>query len=177
MKTVAHNADVFQFRTELQLHAKAIHPNIVEFHCAFRYFETTYVMMELCSNGSLSEMVKGRGSISLPEARRFLVQICGAVKYLHHRDIIHRDLKLGNIFLDADMNIKLGDFGLAALLISENEADKGRRSTLCGTPNYVAPEVIDKKSYGGHNEKVDIWAIGIILWVILSARNHTLLTA
>ena len=114
------------------------------------------------------DMMKNRKSLSLPEVRRFTVQICGAVKYMHTRNVIHRDLKMGNLFLDKDMNIKLGDFGLAAILVTKAEC-KGvhhisleRRTTMCGTPNYIAPEIV-KKSKNGHDHKVDIWAIGIIV--------------
>lgn len=96
----------------------------------------------------------------MPEIRRFIIQVSGAVKYLHARNIVHRDLKTGNLFLDEHMNIKVGDFGLAALLVSGKDMDAKRRTTMCGTPNYLAPEILEKGK--GHNEKVDLWAIGII---------------
>jgi myosin I len=96
----------------------------------------------------------------MPEVRRSIIQTCGAMKYLHIRNIVHRDLKAGNLFLDHDMNIKVGDFGLAAVLVNPDDAAI-RRKTLCGTPNYIAPEVLEK-SGKGHNERVDIWAIGIL---------------
>jgi myosin I len=99
----------------------------------------------------------------MPEIRRFLIQTCGAVKYLHHRNIVHRDLKTGNIFLDEQMNVKVGDFGLAAVLVGKNDMGL-RRTTMCGTPNYLAPEILEKTGKG-HNEKVDLWAIGIIAYV------------
>lgn len=105
------------------------------------------------------DMVKKRRCLTVPEVRRLMVQLCGAVKYLHKRNVAHRDLKMGNLFLDHNMDIKVGDFGLAAMILSEKEAK--RRQTLCGTPNYIAPEVIDK-SKGGHNQKVDIWSLGVI---------------
>lgn len=156
-----------QFRTELQIHAKMSHPNIVEFHRAFSYGDSTYVVLELCPNGSVMDMVKKRKCLSLPETRRLMVQLCGAMKYMHARNTIHRDLKMGNLFLDAKMNLKIGDFGLAAVLVSKDEFDglfnaKSRRTTLCGTPNYIAPEILEKGK-GGHDHKVDIWAMGIIL--------------
>lgn len=91
-----------------------------------------------------------------------MIQLCGAVKYLHKRNVAHRDLKMGNLFLDQNMDIKVGDFGLAAMIISEK--DEKRRKTLCGTPNYIAPEVLDK-SKGGHTQKVDIWSLGVIWYV------------
>ena len=144
------------------------HPSIVEFHRAFTFKENTYVVLELCPNGSVMDLVKKRGCLSLPEVRRLIVQLCGAVKYMHARNVIHRDLKMGNLFLDQDMNLKLGDFGLAAVLVNKDEYEGvynknfGRRTTMCGTPNYIAPEILEKAS-GGHDHKVDIWAIGVIL--------------
>lgn len=144
------------------------HPNIVEFHRAFTFKQSTYVVLELCSSGSVMDMVKKRKCLSLPEVRRLIMQLCGAVKYMHARNVIHRDLKMGNLFLDESMNLKVGDFGLAAILALPSELEhtsKGavsRRSTLCGTPNYIAPEILEKAK-GGHDHKVDIWAIGVIV--------------
>ena len=105
-------------------------------------------------------MLKKRKCLTLPEIRRFVIQICGAVKYLHTRHVVHRDLKTGNLFLDANMNVQVGDFGLAALLVTEKEMEVKRRTTMCGTPNYLAPEILEKGK--GHNEKVDLWSIGVI---------------
>lgn len=126
------------------------------------------MILELCPNGSVMDMMKNRKGLSLPEVRRYTVQICGAIKYMHARNVIHRDLKMGNLFLDQDMNIKLGDFGLAAILATKAEykgvynISVGRRTTVCGTPNYIAPEIL-KKAKAGHDLKVDIWSIGVIV--------------
>ncbi len=81
---------------------------------------------------------------------------------MHNRNVIHRDLKMGNLFLDSEMNLKVGDFGLAAILVTDKEASNVRRTTLCGTPNYIAPEILEKGKQG-HDGKVDIWGIGVIL--------------
>ncbi|KAI9758003.1 MAG: hypothetical protein M4579_003239 [Chaenotheca gracillima] len=156
-----------KFKTELQIHSKMRHPNIVEFYRAFTHGESTHVVLGLCPNGSLMEMVKKRKFLTAPEVRRYIIQICGAIKYMHHRNIIHRDLKMGNIFLDNDMNVKIGDFGLAALLISDAEISHNRRRTMCGTPNYIAPEVLEK-SKRGHDYKVDIWSLGVIIFAMLT---------
>lgn len=141
------------------------HPYIVEFHRAFTFNECTYVVLELCRNGSLMDMVKQRKFLSEPEVRRYVIQMCGAIKYMHFKNVLHRDLKMGNIFLDDQMNVKIGDFGLAALLLSNSEYNSERRRTLCGTPNYIAPEVL-AKSWKGHDHKVDIWSLGIIMCVV-----------
>ncbi|WEW59303.1 Cell cycle serine/threonine-protein kinase cdc5/MSD2 [Emydomyces testavorans] len=157
--------DTINFRTELQIHSKMRHPNIVTFYRAFAFETNTYVVLEICPNGSVMEMVKRRKCLSLPEVRRFMIQLCGAVKYLHKRNVAHRDLKMGNLFLDRNMNIKVGDFGLAAIILTEK--DEKRRKTLCGTPNYIAPEVLDKNK-GGHTQKVDIWSLGVIFFAMLT---------
>ncbi|KAJ5157744.1 uncharacterized protein N7482_008844 [Penicillium canariense] len=154
-----------KFRTELQIHSKMRHPFIVQFYRAFAFQQNTYVVLELCQNGSVMDMVRKRRSLTLPEVRRFMIQLCAAVKYLHKRFVAHRDLKMGNLFLDHNMNLKVGDFGLAAMILSDKDAK--RRNTLCGTPNYIAPEVLDK-SKGGHTQKVDIWSLGVICFAMLT---------
>lgn len=94
------------------------------------------------------------------ETKYFLLQILSAVKYMHEHRVIHRDLKLANLFLSENMEIKIGDFGLAAQL----DFDGQRKQTLCGTPNYIAPEVLKSD---GHSYEVDIWSIGVILYTLL----------
>ncbi|KAF2118278.1 kinase-like domain-containing protein [Lophiotrema nucula] len=158
-----------KFVTELQIHSKLSHPNIVEFYRAFSFQASTYVVLELCENGSLADAIKKRKYFTMPEIRRFMIQTCGAIKYLHQRNIVHRDLKTGNLFLDRDMNIKVGDFGLAALLVSQSDFGAIRRTTMCGTPNYLAPEVLEKTGKG-HDEKVDLWAIGIMMYTLAVGR-------
>ena len=83
--------------------------------------------------------------------------------YLHQNLVIHRDLKLGNLFIDNQMNIKIGDFGLACQLKDKNE----RRKSVCGTPNYLAPEMLETKKWEGHNFGVDVWGFGIVIYVLL----------
>jgi polo-like kinase 1 len=86
------------------------------------------------------------------------------MKYLHSHRVIHRDLKIGNIFLNDKMAIKVGDFGLATKLEFEGE----RKRTICGTPNYIAPEVLDGKQ--GHSYEVDVWSFGVIVYTLLIGK-------
>ncbi|NXC22454.1 PLK1 kinase, partial [Corythaeola cristata] len=106
---------------------------------------------------SLLELHKRRKALSEPEVRYYLRQTILGCQYLHSHRVIHRDLKLGNLFLSDDMEVKIGDFGLATKV----EYDGERKKTLCGTPNYIAPEVLGKK---GHSFEVDIWSIGCIIF-------------
>ena len=77
--------------------------------------------------------------------------------------MIHRDLKLGNLFIDHDMQIKIGDFGLCARLNSRLE----RRQSVLGTPNYISPEVLDGLKYQGHSFEADIWSLGVVVFILL----------
>jgi serine/threonine protein kinase len=110
----------------------------VRFEHFFEDEDNVYILLELCENKSLSELMRKRGTLTEFEARYYCKQIINALKYLQSKKVLHRDLKLGNLLLDGKMNIKLGDFGLAMLL--ENEEDL--RCSICGTPNYMAPEVV-----------------------------------
>lgn len=85
-------------------------------------------------------------------------QIVHGCQYLHQNKVMHRDLKLANLFLDDNLKIKIGDFGLASRISHEGE----KKKTLCGTPNYIAPEILSK---GGHSFEVDSWSLGCILYV------------
>lgn len=143
--------------------------NIVQFFRAFSFKECTYLVLELCPNGSLMDMVKRRKGLTEPEVRFYSVQVAGAIKYMHNKGIIHRDLKMGNIFLDRQMNAKVGDFGLAALVVTGKDMQTIRRTTLCGTPNYIAPEILEKGRQG-HDHMVDIWSLGIIMFAMLTSK-------
>jgi polo-like kinase 1 len=148
---------------EIAIHRAVHHQHIVEFYSFFEDDQNVYIILELCRRRSLMEMHKRRKAITEPETRYFMRQIVLACHYLHENKIIHRDLKLGNLFLNDDMELKIGDFGLATRVDFEGE----RKKTLCGTPNYIAPEVLNKK---GHSYEVDVWSLGCILYTLLIGK-------
>ncbi|KAI0941865.1 hypothetical protein AcV7_002434 [Taiwanofungus camphoratus] len=150
---------------EIKIHRALEHPNIVHFEECFEDDENVYMTLELCHNGSLMDMLRRRRRFTEPEARFFMVQLIGACHHMHTHQVIHRDLKLGNIFLDKHMNVKVGDFGLAALIENPGE----RKKTICGTPNYIAPEVLFDTA-NGHSFEVDTWSIGVILYTLVVGR-------
>ena len=149
---------------EIKLHKKLHHLNIVNFEHFFEDKENVYILLELCSNQTLNEMVKRRKRLKEIEVQCYSLQIIRALKYIHNHRIIHRDLKLGNLFLTSKLELKLGDFGLAAKL----EYDGQKRKTVCGTPNYIAPEILEKKN--GHSYEVDIWSLGVVMYTMLYGR-------
>ncbi|GLG98475.1 Serine/threonine-protein kinase polo [Gryllus bimaculatus] len=148
---------------EINIHRSLKHPNIVGFYNFFDDDNFVYIVLELCRNRSMMEMQKRRKCLTEPEVRYFLHQILIGVDYLHKRNIIHRDLKLGNLFLNDNMEVRIGDFGLAAKVEYQGE----RKKTLCGTPNYIAPEILTKK---GHSFEVDVWSIGCIMYTLLFGK-------
>ena len=109
------------------------------------------------------EMHKRRKTFSEPEVRYIVKQIALACDYLHNNKIVHRDLKLGNLFLNEEMDVKVGDFGLATKISNESV----RKLTLCGTPNYIAPEVLMKT---GHSFEVDVWSLGCIVYTLVVGK-------
>ncbi|GAA5968768.1 hypothetical protein JCM11641_000725 [Rhodosporidiobolus odoratus] len=150
---------------EIKIHQAMQHPNIIAFEHCFEDDGNVYMQLELCSNGSLLDLLRARKRYTEPESRFYLTQLVGACDYMHANSVIHRDLKLGNLMLDENMDLRVGDFGLAALVKFPGE----RKKTICGTPNYIAPEILfDQKA--GHSFEVDIWSIGVILYTLLIGR-------
>jgi len=148
---------------EIRLHKAVSNPFLVKLYSYFEDSNFVYIVLEICRKRSLMELHKRRKAITEPETRYFMRHILLGVLYLHENKIIHRDLKLGNVFLNDNMECKIGDFGLATKVDFDGE----RKKTLCGTPNYIAPEVLGKK---GHSYEVDVWSLGCILYTLLVGK-------
>ena len=150
--------------SEIKIHRSLDHENVVRFDRYFEDKENVYIMLDICENQSLSDLIKRRKRLHEVETRYYIYQLVKGIEYVHSRKVIHRDLKLGNLFLTESMGLKIGDFGLAAQVFYQGE----RKRTVCGTPNYLAPEVLEAK--GGHSYEVDYWSIGVILYTMLNGR-------
>ena len=150
--------------SEIKIHKSLHHPNIVAFEHYFEDSENVYLLIEICLNQTLNELLKRRKKLTELEVQCYAVQIIKALKYLHSHRVIHRDLKLGNLFISDKMEIKVGDFGLATKL----EFDGERKRTVCGTPNYIAPEILEGKA--GHSYEVDIWSLGVIMYTLIIGK-------
>jgi polo-like kinase 1 len=150
--------------SEIKIHRSLHHNHIVGFEHFFEDAENVYILLELCQNQSLNELLRRRKRLHEIEVQCYLTQISSAIKYLHSHRVIHRDLKLGNLFLNDRMEVKIGDFGLATKL----EFDGERKRTICGTPNYIAPEVLEGKQ--GHSYEVDVWSLGVIIYTLIIGK-------
>jgi polo-like kinase 1 len=156
-----------QLQAEIKIHRNLKHRYVCQYKHYFEDKNNCYILLELCHNQSLNEMIKRRKRLTEPEAAYFMKQLLEATRYMHDQNVIHRDLKLGNLFIDRDMVIKVGDLGLATRVEDKDE----KRKTICGTPNYIAPEIIQgDKAKRGHSFEVDVWSMGVILYTILIGK-------
>ncbi|XP_076975485.1 inactive serine/threonine-protein kinase PLK5 [Tamandua tetradactyla] len=150
---------------EIALHSCLRHRNIVAFHGHFSDRDHVYLVLEYCSRQvplqSLAHVLKARQTLTEPEVRYYLRGVISGLAYLHRRCIVHRDLKLSNFFLNENMEVKIGDLGLAARVGPGGRCHRG----LCGTPNFLAPEVVSRN---GHSCQSDIWALGCIMYLVLT---------
>ena len=152
-----------QVKREISIMSRLRHPNIVKLIEVMATKTKIYFVMEFAKGGELfTKVAKGRFSEDL--SRRYFQQLISAVGYCHSRGVFHRDLKPENLLLDDNWELKVSDFGLSA--VSEQVRPDGLLHTLCGTPAYVAPEILAKKGYDG--AKVDVWTCGVILFVLSS---------
>lgn len=149
-----------QLFNELKILSFCKHPNIIALHALFEDSKYIYMVMELAEGGSLYSLIKSK-PMDEPEASRILAQVIKGVSYLHSQNppILHRDLKPENILIRQDV-VKLCDFGWSSL-----DDQREVRNTYCGTPEYLSPEMILGV---GHNEKVDVWSIGVLMYEIVT---------
>ncbi|MFQ6652490.1 hypothetical protein Gotur_024327 [Gossypium turneri] len=150
-----------QVKREIAIMRRLRHPNIVKLIEVLATKAKVYFVMEFAKGGELFTRI-ARGRFSEDLSRRYFQQLISTVRFCHSRGVFHRDLKPENLLLDENWNLKVTDFGLSA--VKEQIRPDGLLHTLCGTPAYVAPEVLAKKGYDG--AKVDVWSCGIILYVL-----------
>uniref|UniRef100_J3MIL3 non-specific serine/threonine protein kinase n=1 Tax=Oryza brachyantha TaxID=4533 RepID=J3MIL3_ORYBR len=155
---------IAQIKREISTMKLIRHPNVIRMYEVMASKTKIYIVMELVTGGELFDKIASRGRLKEDDARKYFQQLINAVDYCHSRGVYHRDLKPENLLLDASGTLKVSDFGLSAL--SQQVREDGLLHTTCGTPNYVAPEVINNKGYDG--AKADLWSCGVILFVLMA---------
>jgi 5'-AMP-activated protein kinase catalytic alpha subunit len=151
-----------QIKREITTMRLVAHKNIVHLHEVMATRNKIYIVMEYVKGGELFDKIDKSGKLTEAAAHKYFQQLISAVDHCHSRGVYHRDLKPENLLLDENENLKVSDFGLSAL--SESKRQDGLLHTTCGTPAYVAPEVISKIGYDG--AKSDIWSCGVVLFVL-----------
>ncbi|NXB48739.1 NUAK2 kinase, partial [Leucopsar rothschildi] len=152
--------DLVHIRREIEIMSSLNHPHIIAVHEVFENSGKIVIVMEYASKGDLYDYISERQRLSEQEARHFFRQVVSAVYYCHKNGIVHRDLKLENILLDANGNIKIADFGLSNVF----QQDK-LLQTYCGSPLYASPEIINGRPYKG--PEVDSWSLGVLLYILV----------
>lgn len=150
-------------RREGQIQQMIRHPNITQLLDILETENSYYLVMELCPGGNLMHKIYEKKRLDEAEARRYIRQLISAVEHLHRAGVVHRDLKIENLLLDEDNNIKLIDFGLSNCAGILGYSDPF--STQCGSPAYAAPELLARKKYG---PKIDVWSIGVNMYAMLT---------
>lgn len=154
--------------SEVDVLSRLHHPNITTLYGAWRAGSVLNILMEYADRGSLAEVLKAKAATTTlydeDVVLDWLVQIVAALRAMHSRSILHRDLKAANVFLTSRNLIKVGDFGISKML----EKNDGLASTTIGTPYYLAPEVINGEPYG---LKADVWSLGVLLYELMALRK------
>jgi len=152
--------EVEALKNEVVILGKCSHANVVKLHESFITADKIYMVQDLLSGGELFDRIIEQTFFSEKEAAKVVSQIASALEYLHERDIVHRDLKPENLLLtdkSENYSVKIIDFGLA-------KQSKDLMSMPCGTPGYVAPEILKRRKY---HKEVDIWSLGVITYILL----------
>ncbi|KAL6706868.1 serine/threonine protein kinase [Coniothyrium glycines] len=139
------------------------HPALLCLKDTFDEEDGVYLVLELATEGELFNWIVMKQKLTEKEARKVFIQLFQAVKYLHERNIVHRDIKPENILLtDKNLSVKLADFGLGKIIGEESFT-----TTLCGTPSYVAPEILENSNHRRYTRAVDVWSLGVVLYICL----------
>eukprot|EP00262_Sarcandra_glabra_P022220 TRINITY_DN9779_c0_g1_i1.p1 TRINITY_DN9779_c0_g1~~TRINITY_DN9779_c0_g1_i1.p1 ORF type:complete len:441 (+),score=75.40 TRINITY_DN9779_c0_g1_i1:82-1404(+) len=153
-----------QIKREISTMKLIKHPNVVKLYEVMASKTKIYIVLEFAGGGELFDKIANHGRLKEDEARRYFQHLINAVDYCHSRGVFHRDLKPENLLLDSYGTLKVSDFGLSAF--SQQIRADGLLHTACGTPNYVAPEVLNDKGYNGTT--ADVWSCGVILFVLMA---------
>ncbi|XP_071791570.1 serine/threonine-protein kinase 33-like [Asterias amurensis] len=168
-KEKAGSSAVKLLEREVAILKKVQHKHIIHLEAVYETSQKMYLVLELCNGGELSDLFKATGALTEEDTRTTIERLTATVSYLHKNDIVHRDIKLDNILLSSDpehaddhLNIKLSDFGLS--ILKGRAGSDSMMQTMCGTPMYMAPEVIDNQ---GYSQQCDVWSIGVIAYMLL----------
>lgn len=163
VRLLKNNVNPIVINKEIDIHMRIDHPYIINLRCYYQSNEEYFIVLDYAKNGSLySKLKKIKSGFSEDSASKYFIQTAYALYFLHNNNLCHRDLKPENLLLDDNNNIKLCDFGWCDYIDSTTSF-----STICGTLEYMAPEIFNKK----YDFKVDCWAIGCLLYELLHGKS------
>jgi len=145
-------------RREIEIQSHLRHPNILRLYGYFYDENRVYLILEYCKNGELYKVLQKEGRFAEAKASQYIAMLAGALQYCHMKHVIHRDIKPENLLLGAKGELKIADFGWSV------HAPNNRRQTLCGTLDYLPPEMIEGRD---HDSNVDVWSLGVLMYEFL----------
>ncbi|CAG5122556.1 unnamed protein product [Candidula unifasciata] len=152
-------------KQEVAIHFRLKHPSVLELYDVFQDSNYVYLILELCHNGQMQQYLDTHSkTLTEDEARAVMHQVIEGILYLHSHGIVHRDLSLANLLLTKDMHVKISDFGVSTTLEDPNQ----KHYTMCGTPNYMSPEIITRSAHG---QETDVWSLGVMLYICLVGKR------
>jgi aurora kinase len=154
-----------QVQREIEIQSNLRHPNVLKLHGHFHDSKRIFLILEFAGQGELYKHLRKAGRFPEPKAARYISQTASALQYLHRKHVIHRDIKPENILLGIHGEIKMSDFGWSV------HAPGNRRKTFCGTLDYLPPEmVVQNDSGNSYDEKVDLWALGVLAYEFVTGE-------
>lgn len=151
-----------QVRREIEIHSNLRHPNILRFYGHFHDSKRVFLILEFAGKGELYKHLRKENRFPEWKAAQYIAQMAAALKYLHKKHVMHRDIKPENILVGIHGEIKISDFGWSV------HAPNNRRNTMCGTLDYLPPEMIKPGSQENfYSEKVDLWSLGVLTYEFL----------
>jgi len=148
-----------QIRREIEIQQNLRHPNVLRLYGYFHDEKRIFLMLEFAGKGELYRQLSKQGSFSEKRSSRYIDQMADALSYLHSKHVMHRDIKPENLLLGIDGELKIADFGWSV------HAPGNRRKTMCGTLDYLPPEMVEGRAY---SEKVDHWALGVLTYEFMN---------
>lgn len=151
-----------QVRREIEIQSNLRHPNILKLYGHFHDSKRIFLILEFAGKGELYKHLRREGRFPEWKAAQYIAQMAAALRYLHRKHVIHRDIKPENILVGIHGEIKISDFGWSV------HAPNNRRNTLCGTLDYLPPEMVKSGSKDNwYTEKVDLWSLGVLMYEFL----------
>jgi serine/threonine protein kinase len=156
---------VHQIRLEVQIQYQLNHPNILKIYDHYEDDTNIYLVLQFCARGQLYQLLRKEGKIKEAETCQYIREVICAIQCLHSQEnnVIHRDIKPENILIADDGSVKLADFGWSNYYLNNEN-----RFSYCGTPEYLAPEMIQKR---GHGPSIDLWNLGILTFELLNGKS------